>query len=317
MSKSKSLPTTAVGIDVAKESVDVCFLDQNETENYSGSYPEDAYKSLVKKIAKAKPNIIILEATGGYERVIVALLAAAALPYRIVSPNRARHFAQAIGELGKNDRIDARMLALYGLRNKIEPITPPTENTLKLKALLKRRRQLLSIKTAEQVRAQLTEHKIASKSIETILNTITAELQTIDAELDKVIIDDDDFRQKEEIITSVPGVSTQTARTLLGDLPELGSMTRNEAAALVGLAPFARDSGKKSGKRFIRGGRVNVRNALYMPTVSAIQHNPAIKTVYQRLLGTGKPKMVALTACMRKLLLLLNALLKKNELFAQ
>jgi len=315
---SKKLePTVAIGIDVAKEYCDVCFLDEAEASSHQGRYLEDKYKALVKKVVKAQPRIVILEATGGYEREIAGLLVASGIPFRIVNPLRARQFANSIGLLGKNDAIDARMLALYALRNKLAPGSIPNEKTQELRALLDRRRQLLDLRTAEKNRVHRTRHKAAAKSIEKRLDVLDDEIASIDQLLDEVIKDDDDFRHKEEILTSVPGVGEQTARSLLGSMPELGKINREEAAALAGLAPFARDSGKQGGKRTIRGGRFHVRRCLYMAAISATKHNPRFKEMYQRLVSAGKAKKLALTACMRKLLLLLNTLLKKNELFAQ
>jgi Transposase and inactivated derivatives len=314
MSK-KPAPTITIGIDVAKDSCDACFLDGSERINHQGHYPEEKYKALAKKIEKAQPRIVILEATGGYERAIAGLLVAADIPFRIVSPSRARQFANSIGLLGKNDAIDARMLALYALRNNIEPAAAPDEKTQELRALLDRRRQLVDTRTAEKNRRLRANHKAAAKSIEKVIALLDAEIVAIDRLLDEMVKDDDEFRHKEDILTSVPGVGKQTARTLLGSMPELGQVNRAQAAALAGLAPFARDSGKQHGKRIIRAGRFYVRRALYMAAVSAIQFNPRFKEMYKRLVALGKAKKLALTACMRKLLLLLNALLKKDELF--
>lgn len=316
MSK-KPAPTVAIGIDISKEYCDVCFLDEMEAPNHQGRYQTEKYKALVKKIGKAKPRIVALEATGGYERELAAILAEANIPFRIVNPLRARQFANSIGLLGKSDAIDAQMLALYALRNKLEPTPLPDEKTLELRALLERRRQLVDLRTAEKNRDHRTTHKTASKSIKKLLTVLDEEIASIDGLLDYAIKDDDDFLQKEKILTSVPGVGEQTARSLLGSMPELGKLSREEAAALAGLAPFARDSGKQRGKRTIKGGRFHVRRAIYMAAISATKHNPPIKKIYQRLIAAGKAKKIALTACMRKLLLLLNALLKKNEIFAQ
>ncbi len=315
MSKANTR-TAAIGIDVSKDHCDVCFLDEKENSNHQGQYPEEKYKALVKKIAGAKPRIVILEATGGYERGLAALLLASEVPYRVVNPLRARQFAQAIGLLGKTDSIDARMLGLYALRNKIEPAVVPNGKIQEIRALLERRRQLVSLRASEKTRQHLEANKTAAKSIESHLFFLTKEIETLDSALDELVKGDEEFRHKEEILTSVPGVGEQTARTLIGAMPELGSLNRGEAAALAGLAPFAHDSGKLRGKRMIRGGRANVRQSLYMAAVSAIRYNPRIKVIYQRLVSAGKAKKLALTACMRKLLLLLNTLLKKDEVFA-
>lgn len=316
MSK-KTAPTIAIGIDVSKEYSDICFLDEMENVNHQGQYPTEKYKSLVKKIAKAAPRIVILEATGGYERSLAALLLGAGVPFRVVNPLRTRQFAQSIGMLGKTDAIDARMLALYALRNKIVPTAIPNGKTQEIRALLERRRQLITLRTTEKNRQYRAENKTTAKSVKTILSVLAKEITAIEHALDEIVKDDDEFRRKKEILTSVPGVGEQTARSLIGAMPELGKINRAEAAALAGLAPFAHDSGKLKGKRMIRGGRFHVRQSLYMAAVSAVQHNPRFKEMYRRMVTAGKAKKLALTACMRKLLLLLNALLKKDELFAQ
>ncbi len=314
MSK-KTAPTIAIGIDVAKDHSDICFLDEKENINQQGQYPAEKYKSLVKKIAKAKPRIVILEATGGYERGLAAMLLTSKVPFRVVNPLRARQFAQAIGLLGKTDTIDAKMLALYALRNKIEPTVVPDDKTQEIRALLERRRQLVALRASEKTRQHLEPNKTAAKSIKAHLSFLTKEIESLDNALDEIIKDNDDFRRKEAILTSVPGVGEQTARSLIGSMPELGTINRGEAAALAGLAPFAHDSGKLRGRRMIRGGRSHVRTSLYMATVSAVRYNPRFREIYQRLIAAGKAKKLALTACMRKMLLLLNALLKKEEIF--
>lgn len=310
------MPTVAVGIDVAKDAIDICFLDENERENHQGHYPVEKYKALVKKIAKAKPKIIVLEATGGYENHLASLLFAEDLPLRILNPLRTRQFAAAIGILGKNDRIDARMLATYALRNKVEPMDSPDQATLELRALMERRRQLVEHRAAEKKRAQRVTHKLAEKSVKKVIEVLTDEVDAIDKALKTLIDNDDNFRHKEKILTSVPGVGEQTARTLLASMPELGEMTREEASSLAGVAPFPRDSGKQRGKRSIRGGRFYVRQALYMAAISASRFNPTIKMLYERLRKAGKPFKLAITACMRKMIVILNVLLKNNTTFS-
>lgn len=316
MSK-ESLPAVTIGIDVSQQHCDVCFLDETEKVIHHGHYLLDKYEAMVKKIVKAKPRLVVLEATGGYEREVTVLLIAAEVPHRLVNPLRARQFAGAIGQLGKNDTIDAHMLALYALRNKIEPAAVPDEKTLVLREYLDRRRQLTKSLVAEKNRLRRTKSKDIVKSLDTVVAVLKSEIAVIDRKITDNIEDDDEFRQKEKILTSVPGVGDQTARTLLGAMPELGTMNRTQAAALAGVAPFPRDSGKHHGKRSIRGGRTWVRGALYMATLTAVRFNRQLKQTYERLLAAGKAKKVALTACMRKLVLLLNALLKKNQIFIQ
>lgn len=314
MSK-KQLSVTIVGIDVSQDYSDVCILDEEESPVHQGKFPVDKYKALVKKLAKANPRIVVMEATGGYERKLAALFAAACIPYRVLNPLRVRQFASSIGQLSKSDAIDARILALYALRNKIEPGEVPDAKTLELKALLLRRRQLVNLRTAEKNRMHRAEYKATVDSVKEMVTFLEEQIEAIDRMLDDSIDDDDDFQRKEEILTSVPGVGEQTARALIGEMPELGKINRGETASLAGLAPFAYDSGKYRGTRSIRGGRHAVRSALYMATLSAIRCNLRIKQMYNRLIAAGKKKKVAITACMRKLIVLLNALLKNNALF--
>lgn len=316
MSK-KSNHVTAIGIDVALDYSDVCFLDESENTVLQGRFTVDKYKALVKKIAKAKPKVVVMEATGGYERKLAALFAAEGIPYRVLNPLRTRQFAASIGQLSKTDAIDARVLALYALRNKIEPGDVPSAKTLELKALLLRRRQLMSLYVAEKNRMRRTEYKATAASVKEMVAFLDEQIKEIDGLLDDAISDDDDFQHKEKLLTSVPGVGERTARTLLGEMPELGKMNRGEAAALAGLAPFARDSGKYRGTRSIRGGRFSIRCALYMATLSAIRFNPKIRQLYERLIAAGKKKKIAIIACARKLLLILNAILKNNTSFAE
>lgn len=313
MSK-QSLPVITIGIDVSQEFSDVCFLDVEENPVFQGSFPLDKYKALVKRIAKAKPRVVVMEATGGYERKLAALFAVAGIPYRILNPLRTRQFAGSIGQLSKTDAIDARVLALYALRNKIEPGEIPEAKTLELKAFLERRRQLVNLRTAEKNRLHRAEYKATITSLKKTLSFLDEQIEVIDRMLDDVIDDDDEFKHKEDILTSVPGVGEQTARALIGEMPELGKINRGEAASLAGLAPFVCNSGKYQGYRSIRGGRLAIRSALYMATLSAIRWNSQIKAIYDRLVTAGKKKKVAITACMRKLLLILNALLK-NDVF--
>lgn len=312
----KKLSTVvSVGIDVAQDHVDVCFLDADENVVHKGNYPIDKYPALAKKIAKAKPRIAVMEATGGYERHLATILHAAGVPQRIVNPFRTSQFAKSIGRESKTDAVDAHSLALFALRNKVEPSPIPDEKTVELKALLNRRRQLVHLRTAEKNRLHGTRHQAMRQSIQNMLDALDEEIAAVDAMLDDAVEDDDDFRSKAKLLTSVPGVGEQTARTLLGEMPELGTLNRREAASLAGLAPYAHDSGKQRGKRSIRGGRLWVRNSLYMATLAAVRSNQPIRRIYLGLIERGKAKKVALTACMRKLLLLLNALLKKNEVF--
>lgn len=307
------MSVTYIGIDIAKDKADACFIDDSEQVVKSQSYPQEKFAALVKNVAKAKPRIIVLEATGGYERPLALLLAKKGLPFAILNPARIRQFAKAIGYLCKTDAVDARLLALYAKRNAVEPASMPSEKQHELRQLFERRRQLVEMRAMEKVRAQQTSHKAAADSIGTVITHLTDQIAEIDRLLDAFIDDDPELRTREELLASVPGVGTTTARSLMAQLPELGEANRQEIAALAGLAPYPHESGHFRGRSMIRGGRKGARTALYMATVSAIRFNERIRRFYERLRLSGKHAKVAVTACMRKLLVQLNAVLKKKE----
>jgi transposase len=305
-----------VGIDIAKDKADICAIADDETRVKEETVEKADYAKFVRRLKKLNPKIVVLEATGGYENDLLSRLCAAQIPVRVINPARARHFADAIGKLAKTDRVDAYVLALFALRNKVEPQAPRGASEQEIRELCDRRQQLVAIRQAEKNRAQRTTNRTAQESIERLLDNIEDELDTIDAQLDKVIDKDGDFKRKQDLLVSIPGIAKTTARTLLSAVPELGTLGRAQAAALVGLAPFACDSGKSTGDRVIRGGRLTPRNALYMAAMSAMRFNPRLKKFYQRLRNAGKAGKLALIACARKLLLLANALLKKNQQFS-
>jgi transposase len=252
-----------------------------------------------------------LEATGGYENAAVASLAAAGLPVVVVNPRQVRDFAKATGTLAKTDRVDAQILALFAerVRPVVRPI--PSRQTRILDALLTRRRQLLEMITAERNRFAMSVDPIR-KDIQKHIRWLKCRVADVEKELDQTIESSPIWRIREDLLRSVPGVGPVLSRTLVADLPELGSLNRKQIAALVGVAPLSRDSGTKRGKRMVWGGRAPVRAVLYMGTLVAAKHNPVIQEFYARLLATGKPKKVALTACMRKLLVILNAMVRSN-----
>jgi transposase len=316
MTRTKQTRIAVVGLDIAKEKVDACFLDEQENVLEQQVYPKEKYRALVKNLKKAKPGLVVMEATGGYEKELAVLFLKAGVPYRILNPARTRHFAAAIGLHGKTDPVDARMLALYALRNRLEPGRLPTESERQLRELLDRRRQLVEMRTAEKNREGRSTHPGACKSVKEVLTLLEAQIADVDRQLDAEISGDDEFRGKEDILTSVPGVGKQTARVLLSSLPELGELDRREVASLAGLAPYARDSGRHRGVRHIFGGRKVVRCALYMAAISAIRYNPCIRALHERLTRGGKKFKVSITACMRKLLVILNALLKNKVSFS-
>ena len=302
-----------VGIDVAKDWLDVAA--QPGGAHWRVAHDAAGLADLVARLDGLSPALVVLEASGGYERPALAALAAAGLPVVLINPRQARDFAKATGQLAKTDRLDARALARFAeaVRPPARPI-PSTEGQA-LAATLARRRQLLEMLTAEQhrrrtalppVRAQLDAH----------IAWLKAAVKEIDGDLERQIGADPAWQERAELLRSAPGVGPVLAVTLLAELPELGRLDRREIAKLVGVAPLADDSGKRRGKRTIWGGRATVRCTLYMATVAATRFNPVIRDFYQRLQANGKPKMVALVACMRKLLTLLNAMLRHGTAWA-
>lgn len=307
--------TTVVGIDVSKDSCAVCIIDGTEKILKQYTRKADKYPDLVKDLKKLLPRVVILEATGGYEKALTHKLAKAGVPFRVVDPKRARDYANSVVFFSKTDKEDARILALYGLRNNIEPKALSSEKELVIREYMDRRRQLVSMRSDELRRQQQLHNRKMQKSVKSVVKMLDAQLKEIDAAIDEEIDGDGSLSRKEEIITSVDGVGEQTARTIISSMPELGGIGRRQVTALAGLAPYACDSGRYRGLRKIRGGRGVVRKILYMAALSAIRHNDAIKKFYTRLVESGKKPKVAIVACMRKLLLILNALLKNDELY--
>jgi transposase len=263
--------------------------------------------TLVKRLKGLRPALVVLEATGGLEIPAVAALAAAGLPAVVVNPRQVREFARATGRLAKTDAIDAQVLAQFGeaLQPEVRPL--PDTATQELSALVARRRQLIEMLTAEKNRLRMATKKVR-RNIEAHIRWLEGELLDLDDGLGEVIRSSPVWRERDNLLRSVPGVGPVLSSVLLADLPELGKLSRKEVAALVGVAPLNRDSGKFRGRRQVWGGRSQVRATLYMAALVASRYNPAIKRFYQRLLSGGKPKKVALTACMRKLLTILNAM---------
>ena len=253
-------------------------------------------------------------ASGGYERLIAAALAAAKLPIAVVNPRQVRDFARSLGQLAKTDRIDAKVIAHFGEAADVEAQSLPSSAALELEALVTRRRQVVRMRAAEQVRRQQAL-PVVQQRIDRVIALLEQELKEIDDDLSGRLRESPVWREREELLRSVPGVGPTLTVTLVAELPELGSLTRRQIAALVGVAPLARDSGKLRGTRTCWGGRANVRAALYMPTLAAVRYNPVLTAFYDRLVATGKPKKVVLTACMRKLLTILNAMIKNHTLW--
>lgn len=309
-SEPGNLSGTVVGIDISKARLDVVSLPAAELPLTSFDNDVKGHATLITRLRELAPRLIVLESTGGYQRAVVAALAAAGLPVVVVNPRQVRDFARAVGILAKTDAIDAAVLARFGasINPTMRPL--PDAQATALVDLLTRRRQLLELHTAESNRlAQAVAPKVKA-SIKAVLNVLKKQIDMIDDDLDGLIQQSPCWLEKETLLTSVPGVGTQTARTLLGCLPELGQISRQAVAALVGVAPINRDSGTMRGKRTTWGGRKVVRSALYMAALVASRYNPVIRAHYQKLLAAGKAKKLALVACMRKLLVMLNAIIR-------
>ena len=301
-----------VGIDVSKGRLDVCVMPEGSTLAVTND--QAGIEELLERLDRLHPSLIVLEASGKYERPAAAAIAASGIAVAVVNPRQTRDFAKATGRLAKTDRIDAEVLALFAGAVGPRPSVMPDEEARLLQAILARRRQLLEMLLAEKNRLQMAPDSVA-KRIRAHARWLEKELSRTDGELDEAVEASTVFGENEALLRSVPGVGPILARTLLAELPELGALTHRRLSALVGVAPFNRDSGKLRGKREVWGGRGPVRAALYMGALVATRHNPALKEFYGRLLAAGKPKKVALVACMRKLLSILNAVMRDRTLW--
>ena len=298
-----------VGIDVSKEWFDVAVRPGPEC--WRGTQDESGVATLTRRLQQLHPRLVVMEASGGYERLIAAALAAAVLPVAVVNPRQVRDFARSLGKLAKTDRIDAQVIAHFGEAAEVEARPVTSEDALDLEALVTRRRQLVRMRAAEQVRRQQALPVVRGR-IDRVVALLEKELKEIDDDLKRRLRESPVWREREDLLRSVPGVGPTLTFTLVAELPELGSLSRRQIASLVGVAPLARDSGKSRGARTCWGGRANVRAALYMPTLAAVRCNPVLRAFYHRLVAAGKNKKVALTACMRKLLTILNAMVKNH-----
>jgi transposase len=300
-------PAVYGGIDVAKATLDIALAPSGERWTLANDEP--AIRALVERLTPLAPALLVLEATGGFEHAVVAALAAAGLPVVVANPRQVRDFARATGQLAKTDAIDAQILALFGERVRPTPRPLPTEAAQVLDALLTRRRQLLEMLTAEKNRLGFARAPVR-RGITQHIRWLERQLTGVDHDLEQTIRESPVWRATDDLLQSVPGVGPVLSRTLLGELPELGQLNRKQIAALVGVAPLARDSGTLRGKRLVWGGRAPIRTVLYMNALVATRCNPVIRRFYQRLRTAGKPAKVALTACMRKLLIILNAMVR-------
>jgi transposase len=298
----------AVGIDVAKAALDVAVRPSGEERHLANDAAGIA--DIVGWMQALSPQVIVVEATGGYEAPLVAELGIAGLPVAVVNPRQVRDFARATGRLAKTDRLDAQTLAHFGQAVRPIPRPLPDAATQALAALVERRRQVVAMRTAEENRLGATRVALVRTRIQAHLEWLETDLREIDGDLRQRLRASPLWREQDDLLQSVPGIGPILSLTLLAELPELGRLCHGQIAALVGVAPLNRDSGSLRGRRAVWGGRRAVRTALYMGTLRATRCNPAIQSFYERLLAAGKAKKVALVACMHKLLTILNAMLK-------
>ena len=311
MIRSAAVEWTSVGIDVSKAEL-VIRVEPSGERWTSGTAP-DAVTALVTRLRRLRPDVVVMEATAGYEIPVAVACAAGGLPVAVVNPRQIRAFAQAIGRTAKTDPIDAEVIALFGARVQPEPRTLPDAETQALAALVIRRRQLLEMLHAERQRLAQATTPAVRRDLRQHVAWLERRVTDGDDEMQKRIQKSAAWRAKEDLLRSVPGIGPTVSRTLIAELPELGQLDRRTLAALVGVAPLNRDSGRFRGKRMIWGGRASVRQALYMAALVASRYNAPLRTFYQRLQASGKPKKLALVAVMRKLLTILNAVVKHGK----
>jgi transposase len=300
-----------VGIDVSKDRLDVHVVPSGEA--YFVSNDAAGAEALAERLSGLAPQVVALEATGGFETLAASVLAAAGLPVAVVNPAQVRSFADAMGKRAKTDPIDAAVIARFAVAGGVKAKPLADEQTRLFADLVARRRQIMAMIVAEEARLKRAGGRQLKKSIGRLLTALRRELKSLDADLDGHVRASPAWRMKEDLLSSVPGVAKCISRTLIAALPELGSLDRHQIAALAGLAPFTRQSGKWRGKSFISGGRANVRAALFMGALVASRHNPVLKAFRDRLVAKGKPKIVAIIATARKLLTILNAIIRDQR----
>jgi transposase len=301
-----------VGIDVGKAQLDVYIYERDihlTAENSAGGI-----RGLLARLGRYRLTRIVLEATGRYERLLVDGALAKDMPIIIINPLQVRRYAGAVGQFAKTDKIDARIIAEYAAVIQPEVRPHSNQNVRAIKDLLARRRQLLTMSTMEKNRSHIMP-KALKVDIQRHIRHLEKQIEKLDKLLDQKIEAESQWRDKRAVMLSMPGIGPAVVNTLLGDLPELGHLTNKQVAALTGVAPYNRDSGSLRGKRRIRGGRHSVRTILFMATLTSVQHNPVIKRFYQRLVSLGKHKKVALTACIRKMVIMLNAMVRDGKMW--
>jgi len=299
-----------VGVDVAKDSVEVHVRPTGEA--FRCSTDAVGLREFVRRLKPLSARIIAMEATGGYESVVAASLDEAGLPVAIVNPRQVRKFAEGLGHLAKTDKIDAALIAHFAEVAGLTPRPMPPADQVELRALLARRHQLVEMKAAEAQREARAANKLLRRSHAAMTRSLTAEIARLDKAIGQLVDGSPLFRGKEDLLRGIPGIGPIVARTLIAELPELGTVGRHEIAALAGLAPYSRDSGKFRGKRWIRAGRPRVRALLYVAAMAAIRGDGPLARFYRRLLDAAKPKVVALVATMRRMLVIANAMIRDN-----
>jgi transposase len=301
-----------VGIDVSSDTLDVAMT--GEQKGLQVANHKKGITKLVKELQKRKPSLIVVEATGGYEEAVVQALFEAGLPVALVSPQRVRQYARAKGMLAKTDQIDAQVLADFGKQLRPRLFRGKSNEQKRLSALLGRRKQLNEMLQAEKNRLRTNDRSL-QQSLKHVIRCLKTELKAIDQEIEQFLHEHQELKEQETLLRSAKSIGRVTAATLLADLPELGQLDRKEIAALVGVAPMNRDSGRKRGYRKTQGGRPEVRSALYMSVLTGVRYNPILKAQYEQLVKRGKEKKVAITACMRKMLTILNAMMRDQQPF--
>lgn len=299
------------GIDVSKAKLDVDLAPQPRKVQFD--YDEHGLAQLIDWLRQQRAQLVVLEATGGLERRLVRALAAADLPFHVANPRQVRDFARATGQLAKTDRIDARVIAQFGHKLQPTPSVLPSKTRRKLLAAVTRYQQLRQMRTAESNRLDRTDDADMRQSIEQMIAHIDQQLKQVEKNMDQLVATDDAMSRDVQLIASMPGLGRLTAHRLVAMLPELGDCNRRQIARLIGVAPINRDSGTMRGKRTTGGGRAAIRTILYMPTLVAVRHNPAIRKIYQHLIEQGKPNMLALIAAMRKLIILVNIMIRERK----
>jgi len=300
-----------VGLDVSKQKLDVAVRPQGR--HFVTNNNDRGIKQLVKRLGALKPELIVLEASGGYEFLITAALAEARLPVALINPQAVRKFAGATGKLAKTDKLDAQVLAHFAEALRPEPRPLPDQDQQLLKAALQRRLQVVKMIGQEKSRLEKTFIPALKQDIQAHLAWLNQRLEQLDRDLNDQIRQSPLWRDRDRLLQGIPGIGPVVSRAVIAQLPEAGRLPGKKTVALVGVAPYNRDSGRFRGKRMIRGGRSHLRHMLYMAAVVAARYNPVIRAFYLRLLAAGKPKKLALTACMRKLVLIINSMLKNNQ----